>query len=95
MYVKIGSTEIIRERLSELSLPSLKGLVLAVVIPADEEDAVKTALLPFLQKFPLLSWITINPYFLNEETGSRQRKLLLDSLYFPHLLGFQMATKNM
>lgn len=37
----------------------------------------------------------MNSYFLNEETGSRQRRLLLDSLYFPHLLGFQMATRDM
>lgn len=35
MYMKI-STELIKERLMELSMPSLKGLILDIIIPTDE-----------------------------------------------------------
>lgn len=36
MYMKITSTELIRDRLMELSMPSLKGLILDIIIPTDE-----------------------------------------------------------
>lgn len=51
--------------------------------------------MPFMRKLTQISTLLLYVTFLNEDTGFLQKKLFMDSLYFPHLRQIEIGEQNM
>lgn len=88
--------EMLLDLLADIEMPNLRALIIQIIVPSDaSEEDIQQSLYPFFRKFPLLQGLYLTISFLNEERGEWQRKMFMDSLYFPFLVDAQMYGMNM
>ena len=82
--------------LANIDMPNLRVVIFEIIVPSDaSEEDIQQALYPFFRRFPLLQGLYLTVSFLSEERGEWQRKMLMDSLYYPFLADVQMYGMNM
>lgn len=80
---------------AEISLPSLRDLVVIMAVPSDatEEQVEKVA--QFFEKFKNLNSLYMQVTFLNQDNGFILRKKFMDRLHFPRLTTFLANDENL